>query len=259
MAENVIREFQLTPPILFNLTGGVDFVSPLSALNGPVEATRIFFFITAPVAFLLNVFVFASCLYIVVYHSKVVVGQNFRPTFVFIAFNAILDTYGIIVDGLIVTGALNPSIAHEAELPDEELLLKRCRAEKSLITFVGFSSLGCVVLLTLDRFLFIVRPLRYSTLVTVKRGILASLVMTTFALATTIGYTAAIEMSWDNVCAVTHVVPVGLIVFWNTVFFTTWLTMHILYGMIGVVALRHKSRTRQTTSIRMASVPEQSE
>lgn len=183
------------------------------------------------------------------------VGFQFRPAFVFIAFNALLDLFGIAVDGIIVTELINPSIANADPLPDEDELLWRCRLEKAFITFVVFSSLFCVILLTLDRFLFIVWPLRYPHIMTTHRAVIATLTAVIISASLCAVYSVATRLMWDKVCAATHTIPFGLMIVWTVLFFSSWLAMHFMYGFVGLIALKHKRRDAANKPASTVNIP----
>ena len=117
----------LTPELLFNLTGGRDYISPLQKFNIPIQVLLVIFEVITPVSLILNFFVFFSCIAILVRRS------SDRPALIFIAYNALLDVFIIIADAIVMTGAVNPplgSIPVGGIFPDEWELTRRCSVEK---------------------------------------------------------------------------------------------------------------------------------
>ena len=111
-----------------------------------------------------------------------------------------------------------------------------------------FSSLGSVLLLTVDRYIFITQPLRYNVFVTLPRAIYLTLASTLIAAAGAVWYSFSVTLPWDLVCTFTHVLPLSMVIFWNVLFFLTYFAMHIMYLVILVIALKHKKRIEQTKS-----------
>ncbi len=118
--------YEVNVTLLAQLSGGHDFISPLRRYNLPVSIVTVVFELVTPVALVLNLFVFVSCLLIL---SK---QKSDRPALVFVAYNSLLDIFTIVADALVITGAVNSSLADVDDdgLPTEEILTKRCSAEK---------------------------------------------------------------------------------------------------------------------------------
>ena len=50
----------------------------------------------------------------------------------------------------------------------------------------------------------------------------------------------SVRLPFDCVCTFTHVLPRGMVIAWNSLFWVTWVAMHIMYlGILGI-AMRHK-------------------
>ncbi len=117
-------EFLLSPEYLRNLTGGIDFVTPLAHLDSAAASLALLSDLVSPVSLSLNVFVLASCVGILRR------GASDRPALVFIAHNAGLSVVSVCVNALLVVGVVNPSLEDEPELPSKEKLNKRCSGEQ---------------------------------------------------------------------------------------------------------------------------------
>lgn len=115
-----------------------------------------------------------------------------------------------------------------------------------MVAFTIFSSFCSVLLLTFDRFIFITKPLNYNTIMNVQRAYILTIIATILSIMASIGYSMSVSLPWDKVCTFTHVLPLGLVIFWNALFFFTWFTMHIMYAVILVIALRHKKMIQKT-------------
>ena len=122
-----IEKYPLTPELLFNLTGGRDFIGPLQKFNVPMQVLLVVFEVITPVSLTLNFFVFFSCIAILIRKT------SDRPALIFIAYNALLDVFIITSDHIVMTGAANPPLGDVpigGVLPDEEELTRRCSVEK---------------------------------------------------------------------------------------------------------------------------------
>lgn len=115
----------LTENILTNLTGK-NYISPLAKFNLPMKVLLLTFEILSPISLFLNLFVFFSCFAILFKKTCD------RPALVFIAYNSLLDVFTTIADAIVITGAVNPSLANADDLPDEQELEHRCSVEKGL-------------------------------------------------------------------------------------------------------------------------------
>ena len=62
-----------------------------------------------------------------------------------------------------------------------------------------FASLGSVLLLTGDRFVFITRPLRYNSIMNLNRALLLCLASTVVAAVGAVWYSLSVLLPWDQV------------------------------------------------------------
>ena len=119
----MVYNFTLTEELLFNLTKK-DYISPLSQFNVPMTVILFLFEIVSPISLLLNLFVFVSC--IIILWKK----SSDRPALIFIAFNSVLDIFTTVTNAIVITGAVNPSLANVVVLPEAGELTHRCSVEK---------------------------------------------------------------------------------------------------------------------------------
>ena len=74
-----------------------------------------------------------------------------------------------------------------------------------------FASLGSVLLLTTDRYIFITQPLRYNVLVTLPRAVYLTAASTLITAIGAVWYSFAVSLPWDLVCTFTHVLPLAMV------------------------------------------------
>ncbi len=122
-----------------------------------------------------------------------------------VAYNAAVDLLTILFDALVVTDAVNPSLAEQDSLPEAEEIEGACRVEQGLVAFTMFACLGSVLLLSADRFVFIVFPLRYESMVSLRRALLLALTSTVAAVALALWYSLSVELPWDKAKNFRHV------------------------------------------------------
>lgn len=213
-----------------------DFLTPLINFNLPTQIVILVFQFLTPISIVLNAFVLVSC------GTILFSGRSDRPALLYIAYNSAVDLFTIVADAIVLTGAVNPSLdgLKIENLPSQSELQTRCMIEKALVTFTMFSSLGSVLLLTIDRYLFITKPLKYNTVMTLPRAGILVIVSIGAALIGAMIYSFSVSLPWDDVCTFTHVLPLGMVIFWNVFFFVTWFAMHGMYIVILAIALRHK-------------------
>ena len=116
------RSLMLTIQSLKDLTGQ-DFLSPL-LMYSPASAFIFYLSLTVcPVALLLNLVVLVS--------SLVITARSGKPTFIFIAYNAVVDIWVILSTFVVVNGWFNPELAFdEPKLLTRDIQNVRCKMEK---------------------------------------------------------------------------------------------------------------------------------
>ena len=117
-----------------------------------------------------------------------------------------------------------------------------CQAQIGLWTFTIFNSVLSSVVITVDRYIYISYSVRYPSIVTNTKIILALILAWVVPAIYAVTSAMTYRNKGDLECIMGHHVPATFIVFILTFIMTIWIIFYLLYGLILIKFYRQKSK-----------------